>query len=290
MKLRHAFGKQLRILRESKNLSQEGFAELCKLHRTFIGRVERGECNVTLETAAKLAKGLGIPIKGLFSALNGKEAWSNGEIKKPLHLKDVLGNIKDPRRWINPDALVQLIIDNPSLRGMLYGYASEDAFVDFIHGLKITEHHKPDDHTKSKSDRTFTHNGREYTIQLKSLQTNSIKEVKTGSFTAKVQNDASDRRKVTLPNGKTLETTCYLRGEYDILGVSLQPFTGKWNFAFKKNKDLKESKGRKYSPEVRSFLLATLEDISYPLDDSWTTDLISLLDDPDIGKVQRDGP
>jgi hypothetical protein len=80
-----------------------------------------------------------------------------------------------------------------------------------------------------------------------------------------------------------VETTCYQVGEYDILGVSPQPFTGDWQFAFKKNKDLKRSTSDKYSRSIRKYLLATIEDISFPLPQDWTSDLLSLLDDPDLG-------
>lgn len=203
-------------------------------------------------------------------------------------LTKVLENIRDPRHWIKTDALVQIIIENPSLRGIIYGYVSEAAFCNFLDERGITDHFKPDDHKKTKSDRNFQYNGREYTLQLKSIQTNTLKQSSDGRFLAKIQNDASDRRKITLPGGDILETTCYLAGEYDILGVSLQPFTGEWRFAFKKNRDLKRSTYRKYPPEVQQILLATLEDLAYPLTPDWTEDLTSLLDgDPDLGKPRE---
>ncbi len=203
-----------------------------------------------------------------------------------LTFNTVLENIRDPHRWIENEALVQLIKENPSLRGMTYGYVAEAAFVKFIEELGIKEHFKPDDHKKTKSDRTFNLGGRRYTIQLKSLQTNSIREVEPGRFTAKVQNDASDARKIKLPNGSTIVTTCYQVGEYDVLGVSLQPFLGEWRFAFKKNKDLKRTTSNKYPPKAQKLLLATLEDISFPLSDDWTEDLLTLIQrDPKLGKV-----
>jgi hypothetical protein len=205
------------------------------------------------------------------------------EPTQALTLDGVRENICNPHKWIENEALIQLIIENPSLRGMTYGYVAEAAFVQFLEKLEVKEHFKPDDHKKTKSDRTFNRRGRQYTIQLKSLQTNSIREREPGKFTAKVQNDASDARKIKLPNGKTIITTCYLVGEYDILGVSLQPFAGEWRFAFKKNKDLKRTTSKKYTPKARAMLLATLEDISFPLPPDWTEDLFSLLEDPDLG-------
>lgn len=207
----------------------------------------------------------------------------NNSAETPNALEAVLGNIRDPRRWIQTESLVQRIIDNPSLRGMVYGYVAEAAFKAFLDNLGITKHFKPDDHKKTKSDRTIDHNGRRYTVQLKSLQTNALREVEPGVFAGKVQNDASDKRKIQLPDGAFIETTCYKVGEYDVLGVSLQPFTGTWRFAFKKNKNLKRSNFRGYPAAVQQMLLATLEDIVFPLSDDWTEDLFSLLDDPELG-------
>lgn len=200
-----------------------------------------------------------------------------------LTFDDVLDNIRDPHHWIEHEALMQLLKENPSLRGMTYGYVAEAAFVKFLEKLGIKEHFKPDDHKKTKSDRTFNVRGKQYTIQLKSVQTNSVREIVPGSFKAKVQNDASDARRIKLPNGKTIITTCYLVGEYDVLGVSLQPFTGEWRFAFKKNKNLRRTTSNRYTPYAQKFLLGTLEDISFPLSPDWTEDLFSLLKDADLG-------
>lgn len=54
------FGKIIRILREGKGLSQEDFAEVVGIHRTYIGGIERGERNPTLTTIHKLAKALNV--------------------------------------------------------------------------------------------------------------------------------------------------------------------------------------------------------------------------------------
>lgn len=60
------FGANVRKLRQAKGLSQEAFADICGLHRTYIGAIERGERNVSLGNIEKIAKALGVSISSLF--------------------------------------------------------------------------------------------------------------------------------------------------------------------------------------------------------------------------------
>lgn len=60
------FGRKLRAIRKEKDLSQEGLAELSGLHRTYIGAIERGEQNVSVDNIAKIAKALKVKPAGFF--------------------------------------------------------------------------------------------------------------------------------------------------------------------------------------------------------------------------------
>jgi len=70
--IKKIFGKNVRKQREKQNLSQEKLAELCNLHRTYIGGIERGERNVSLENIQKVADALDVKISELFKGVNAK--------------------------------------------------------------------------------------------------------------------------------------------------------------------------------------------------------------------------
>ena len=62
-----AFGKRVAELRKNAGLSQEQFAFMCNVDRTYIGTIERGEKSPTLNTIAKIAKALEISKSELFN-------------------------------------------------------------------------------------------------------------------------------------------------------------------------------------------------------------------------------
>lgn len=64
-------GKRIRNYRTHMRLSQEELAEKCGLHPTYIGQVERGEKNATIESISKIAGGLNVPLSTLFENIEG---------------------------------------------------------------------------------------------------------------------------------------------------------------------------------------------------------------------------
>ncbi len=66
-KILDQFGEKVRELRLKQGLSQEELGDKAKLHRTYIGMIERGEKNITLENIEKIAKALGFPVSKFFS-------------------------------------------------------------------------------------------------------------------------------------------------------------------------------------------------------------------------------
>jgi len=65
-KAKKDFGERLRDIRKAKGISQEKLGDLSGLHRTYIGAIERGEQNVSVDNIAKIAKALKIKQSELF--------------------------------------------------------------------------------------------------------------------------------------------------------------------------------------------------------------------------------
>ncbi len=63
------FGRRVRQLRTDAGYSQESFADACKLDRSYMGGIERGERNLALRNIEKIAKTLEIPLSELFDGV-----------------------------------------------------------------------------------------------------------------------------------------------------------------------------------------------------------------------------
>ena len=65
-RVRRSFDKRVREPRKQKGFSQEVLADKAELHRTYIGSIERGEQNISIDNIDKIAKALKISIVTLF--------------------------------------------------------------------------------------------------------------------------------------------------------------------------------------------------------------------------------
>lgn len=77
------FGKRIKSIRQTKNLSQEELAEKIDIAVTNMGKIERGESFVTSTTLEKLSNALEVKVHELFKFDN---FISLDEIKKELNL------------------------------------------------------------------------------------------------------------------------------------------------------------------------------------------------------------
>ncbi|MBE6637833.1 MAG: helix-turn-helix transcriptional regulator [Ruminococcaceae bacterium] len=76
-KMIEVVGKRIRNYRIQLGLSQEKLAELSGCHPTYIGQIERGEKNATLQSIEKMAAALGVPLSRLFEKLDETEDMSD---------------------------------------------------------------------------------------------------------------------------------------------------------------------------------------------------------------------
>ncbi|WP_368040843.1 helix-turn-helix domain-containing protein [Burkholderia lata] len=65
--LRNRFGARVRELRKATTgLSQEAFADKCGFVRSYMGKIETGKANPSLDSIQTIADALGVPVKTLF--------------------------------------------------------------------------------------------------------------------------------------------------------------------------------------------------------------------------------
>lgn len=81
MDLLHVFGENIRHHREALGVSQEKFAEMCGLHRTYISDLERFQRNISINNIEKIAEALGVKAYILFQTPEDK---NNEGIRKTV--------------------------------------------------------------------------------------------------------------------------------------------------------------------------------------------------------------
>ncbi len=64
--IRKGLGKRIRLLRKSKGFTQEDLGEKAGLSYKFVGEIERGEVNISLDSLLNIADALGVTINDLF--------------------------------------------------------------------------------------------------------------------------------------------------------------------------------------------------------------------------------
>ena len=249
-----------------------------------------GERGIDINYLAQLS---GLSIDTLYGIINLQYIPSISEI---CAISDALGF---PVYWfflpipnflstwhLTLEELGDMVVNNPSLRGFMVGYMAESKIRSyFSSNPEITNIYKPDDHDRSnKCDLVLTYKGHEFSFEIKSLQTNTVKKSKDGkSLVATFQCDASDRRVIKLPNGHAVNTTCLKFGDFDIVAVNLFAFTGNWDYAFALNKNLPHATPGKSNKNVISekdlkYLIKSSIKITYPLQYPFVSDPFILLE------------
>lgn len=113
MRLEGRFGAKVRALRGERNLTQEELAQRSEISVDSIRRIERGELSPSLSTLIKLAEGLDLRLRTLFSGLDN-------ETRQPTPLVD---QICDFLHHLSPNEVVRA---RRVLRAMLPTPAERD--------------------------------------------------------------------------------------------------------------------------------------------------------------------
>lgn len=72
--LRQALGKRIRELRSARGWSQEVFADMAHIHRTFAGSLERGEKNVSFHALLLIAHCFSVTVSELLAGVEAGES------------------------------------------------------------------------------------------------------------------------------------------------------------------------------------------------------------------------
>lgn len=76
MNVTQVFARNIKRIRLAKGISQEALADIAGLHRTYVGAVERGERNITLINANRIAEALGVTLSDCLKERNERTKTS----------------------------------------------------------------------------------------------------------------------------------------------------------------------------------------------------------------------
>lgn len=79
-----ALGRRIRALRKRAGLTLEGLAELSDLHANYLGEVERGQKNASIETLSAIAEALGVSYATM---LDGYEGHSEASLRRMVRVR-----------------------------------------------------------------------------------------------------------------------------------------------------------------------------------------------------------
>jgi len=195
-------GARVRELRKARGWTLEELAEKAEKHYTYIGGMERGDRNVTLEVLQAVATALDVPLKELFS-LEPHPL----EVKLNASANDILSAIQRGFR---------AIIDT---KGKLAEYFLYRDLEDLRKKKVISDLVWFD--ADGKPDFTFTYHGKPLRLECKNVRSPDPKR-KVDSFRAELQKTRNSK--------DGTPTRAYRVDQFEILSVALFNRTGKWNY------------------------------------------------------------
>lgn len=97
-------GIRIRNYRRQSGLNQEELAELAGCHPTYIGQIEQGEKNATIESIVKITRALNIPLSRLFERIDDCNSPENSY---PLMCYELILSKTKPEQ----EAIYKIIMD-----------------------------------------------------------------------------------------------------------------------------------------------------------------------------------
>jgi transcriptional regulator with XRE-family HTH domain len=195
-------GARVRELRKARGWTLEELAEKAEKHYTYIGGLERGDRNVTLEVLQAVATALDVPLKELFS-LEPHPL----ETKLNASANDILSAVQRGFR---------AIIDT---KGKLAEYFLHRELEDLQKKKVISDLVWFD--ADGKPDFTFTFHAKPIRLECKNVRSPDPKR-KVDSFRAELQKTRNSK--------DGTPTRAYRVDQFEILSVALFNRTGKWNY------------------------------------------------------------
>ncbi len=92
-----ALGRRIRALRKRAGLTLEGLAELSDLHANYLGEVERGQKNASIETLSAIAEALDVSYATMLDAY---ESMSEGVLRRQARARLKSMNAAELRRLL----------------------------------------------------------------------------------------------------------------------------------------------------------------------------------------------
>ncbi len=239
-------GKKIQELRKGRGWTQEALAERSGLHPTYIGGVERGERNATIDSFCKIAGAFGISLSDLF--------------KLDRHDLEKLFNAP-------ADDIMLAILKGFRAQVDVKGKLAE------LYLFKYLEHRKAKGDIEdfewndldSLPDFRIVYKGRDYRAECKNLRSGEDGIYKRSpSFKVEVQK--------TRNSMDGTATRSYRVDYFDLLGVCMFNQTGKWDFVFIASQYLETR------PENKD-LLKVFQPVPFVQTSPWEKDIIQVLDE-----------
>lgn len=239
-------GKRIQELRKARGWTQEDLAERSGLHPTYIGGVERGERNATIEAFCKIADAFRISVAGLF--------------KIEPHDLEKLFNAPADDIMLAVFSGFRAQVDVKGKLAELY----LSRYLAFLRDEKVIEDFEWHD-KDSLPDFVVVYKDMRYIVECKNLRSGEEGIYKKErSYKVEVQKTRNSK------DGSN--TRSYRVNHFHVLAVCMFNQTREWEFVFRATKYLKRAEGH-------DDLLAIFQPVPFRPTSPWEKDLIIVLED-----------